>query len=171
MARVAIGIGSNDGDAPINVLDAFVQLQQLGTLTARSSLYETKAWGVRDQADFFNAAAILETNLEPHDLLRELKRIEREMGRTTTFRWGPRIIDLDILTYDDRTIEDAKLQVPHRRMHERAFVLVPLAQIDRTFAAARDRLDASQIAEVRLVSAPTALDCNLAAEVAQTKRP
>jgi len=145
VARVAIGIGSNDGDAPINVLDAFVQLQQLGTLT--------------------------ETNLEPHDLLRELKRIEREMGRTTTFRWGPRIIDLDILTYDDRTIEDAKLQVPHRRMHERAFVLVPLAQIDRTFAAARDRLDASQIAEVRLVSAPTALDCNLAAEVAQTKRP
>jgi 2-amino-4-hydroxy-6-hydroxymethyldihydropteridine diphosphokinase len=157
VARVAIGIGSNDGDARVNVLDAFVQLQQLGTLTARSSLYRTKAWGVTDQADFYNAAAILETNLEPHDLLRELKRIEREMGRTTTFRWGPRIIDLDILTYDDRTIDDAELQVPHILMNERAFVLVPLAEIDPTFAAARSRLDSDQIAEVRLVTTPTSI--------------
>jgi 2-amino-4-hydroxy-6-hydroxymethyldihydropteridine diphosphokinase len=157
VARVAIGIGSNDGDARVNVLDAFVQLQQLGTLTARSSLYRTKAWGVTDQADFYNAAAILETNLEPHDLLRELKRIEREMGRTTTFRWGPRIIDLDILTYDDRTIDDAELQVPHILMNERAFVLVPLAEIDPTFAAARSRLYTDQIAEVRLVTTPTSI--------------
>ena len=155
MARVAIGIGSNDGDARVNVLDAFVQLQQLGTLTARSSLYRSKAWGVTDQADFYNAAAILETNLEAHDLLRELKRIEREMGRTTTFRWGPRIIDLDILTYDDQTIDDAELQVPHILMNERAFVLVPLAEIDPTFAAARGRLDSAQIAEVRLVTRST----------------
>jgi 2-amino-4-hydroxy-6-hydroxymethyldihydropteridine diphosphokinase len=155
VARVAIGIGSNDGDARTNVLDAFVQLQELGTLVARSSLYRTKAWGVSDQADFYNAAAILETNLEPHDLLRELKRIEREMGRTTTFRWGPRIIDLDILTYDDQTIDDAELQVPHILMNERAFVLVPLAEIDPAFGAARDRLDAAQIAEVRPVTTPT----------------
>ena len=157
MARVAIGIGSNDGDAPNNVLDAFVRLQQLGTLSARSSLYKTKAWGVTDQADFYNAAAILETKLEPHDLLRELKRIEREMGRTTTFRWGPRIIDLDILTYDDRTIDDAELHVPHMLINERAFVLVPLAEIDPAFAVARDRLDAAHIAEVRPVTGPSRL--------------
>lgn len=157
MARVAIGIGSNDGDAPNNVLDAFVRLQQLGTLGARSSLYKTKAWGVTDQADFYNAAAILETKLEPHDLLRELKRIEREMGRTTTFRWGPRIIDLDILTYDDRTIDDVELHVPHMLINERAFVLVPLAEIDPAFAAARDRLDAAHIAEVRPVTGPTSI--------------
>lgn len=157
MARVAIGIGSNDGDAPNNVLDAFVRLQQLGTLGARSSLYKTKAWGVTDQADFYNAAAILETKLEPHDLLRELKRIEREMGRTTTFRWGPRIIDLDILTYDDRTIDDVELHVPHMLINERAFVLVPLAEIDPAFAAARDRLDAAHIAEVQPVTGPTSI--------------
>lgn len=157
MARVAIGIGSNDGDAPNNVLDAFVRLQQLGTLGARSSLYKTKAWGVTAQADFYNAAAILETKLEPHDLLRELKRIEREMGRTTTFRWGPRIIDLDILTYDDRTIDDVELHVPHMLINERAFVLVPLAEIDPAFAAARDRLDAAHIAEVRPVTGPTSI--------------
>lgn len=157
MARVAIGIGSNDGDAPNNVLDAFVRLQQLGTLGARSSLYKTKAWGVTAQADFYNAAAILETKLEPHDLLRELKRIEREMGRTTTFRWGPRIIDLDILTYDDRTIDDVELHVPHMLINERAFVLVPLAEIDPAFAAARDRLDAAHIAEVQPVTGPTSI--------------
>ena len=157
MARVAIGIGSNDGDAPNNVLDAFVRLQQLGTLGARSSLYKTKPWGVTDQADFYNAAAILETKLEPHDLLRELKRIEREMGRTTTFRWGPRIIDLDILTYDDRTIDDVELHVPHMLINERAFVLVPLAEIDPAFAAARDRLDAAHIAEVQPVTGPTSI--------------
>jgi len=157
VARVAIGIGSNDGDAPNNVLDAFVRLQQLGTLGARSSLYKTKAWGVTAQADFYNAAAILETKLEPHDLLRELKRIEREMGRTTTFRWGPRIIDLDILTYDDRTIDDVELHVPHMLINERAFVLVPLAEIDPAFAAARDRLDAAHIAEVRPVTGPTSI--------------
>ena len=157
MARVAIGIGSNDGDAPNNVLDAFVRLQQLGTLGARSSLYKTKAWGVTDQADFYNAAAILETKLEPHDLLRELKRIEREMGRTTTFRWGPRIIDLDILTYDDRTIDDVELHVPHMLINERAFVLVPLAEIDPAFAAARDRHDAAHIAEVQPVTGPTSI--------------
>jgi len=157
VARVAIGIGSNDGDAPNNVLDAFVRLQQLGTLGARSSLYKTKAWGVTAQADFYNAAAILETKLEPHDLLRELKRIEREMGRTTTFRWGPRIIDLDILTYDDRTIDDVELHVPHMLINERAFVLVPLAEIDPAFAAARDRLDAAHIAEVQPVTGPTSI--------------
>jgi len=153
VARVAIGIGSNDGDAEKNVLHAFVELQQLGTLTARSSLYRTKAWGVRDQADFSNAAAILETNLEPHDLLRELKRIEREMGRMTTFRWGPRIIDLDILTYDDRAIDDAQLHVPHALMNERAFVLVPLAEIDPSYREARDRLDPGQIADVLPIDA------------------
>lgn len=148
MARVAIGIGSNDGDAETNVRDAFVQLQSLGMLEAHSPLYRTKAWGVTDQADFYNAAAIIETNLEPHDLLRELKRIEREMGRTTTFRWGPRIIDLDILTYDDRTIAEADLQIPHALMLERAFVLVPLAEIEPTFGAMRDALPAEALAEI-----------------------
>ena len=122
MARAAIGIGSNDGDAEANVRDAFIELQSLGTLEARSSLYRTKAWGVTDQPDFYNAAAIVETNLEPHDLLRELKRIEREMGRTTTYRWGPRVIDLDILTYDDVRLDESDLQIPHALMNQRAFV-------------------------------------------------
>lgn len=151
MARVAIGIGSNDGDAETNVRDAFSALRSLGALEARSSLYRTKAWGVTDQPDFYNAAAIVETNLEPHDLLRELKRVEREMGRTTTFRWGPRVIDLDILIYDDLRLEEADLQIPHARMNERAFVLVPLAEIEPRFAAIRDGLPAASLADVVLV--------------------
>ena len=148
MARAAIGIGSNDGDAEANVRDAFIELQSLGTLEARSSLYRTKAWGVTDQPDFYNAAAIVETSLEPHDLLRELKRIEREMGRTTTYRWGPRVIDLDILTYDDVRLDESDLQIPHALMNQRAFVLVPLAEIDARFIAKRDGLPAPALAEV-----------------------
>lgn len=148
MARAAIGIGSNDGDAEANVRDAFIALQAVGTLEARSSLYRTKAWGVIDQPDFYNAAAIVETNLAPHDLLRELKRIEREMGRTTTYRWGPRVIDLDILTYDDLRLEDPDLQIPHALMNQRAFVLVPLAEIDARFTPKRDQLPVPALAEV-----------------------
>jgi 2-amino-4-hydroxy-6-hydroxymethyldihydropteridine diphosphokinase len=148
MATARIGLGSNLGAAVANVSSAFDRLSELGTVTARSSIYRTRAWGVTEQPDFFNAAALLETALPPHDLLRELKRIEREMGRVATFRWGPRVIDLDILAYDDLVLDDAQLTIPHARLRERAFALAPLAEIDDAFVAAYAALDPAARAEV-----------------------
>ena len=109
-------------------------------MTARSALYRSKAWGVTTQPDFVNAAALLETRLAPHELLRALKRLETELGRIETFRWGPRVIDLDILAYDDVALNEPGLVIPHARLFERAFVLVPLAEIDPTFGAAAEAL-------------------------------
>lgn len=139
-ALVNIGIGSNLGDPAANVKEAILNLAILGAVLKTSNLYLTKAWGVKQQADFCNAAARLETNLPPAGLLRALKQIETEMGRTETFRWGPRLIDLDILTYGDLHIADETLIIPHPHMSERAFVMVPLAEIDERFASARDEL-------------------------------
>ena len=143
MALARIGVGSNVGDAAANVHTAIDRLATLGVVTARSSLYRTKAWGVTEQPDFYNAAALLETLLVPHDLLRALKKLEGELGRVETFRWGPRVIDFDILAYDDLVLDDADLTIPHARLRERAFALAPLAEIDRSFAPLLDALDAS----------------------------
>jgi 2-amino-4-hydroxy-6-hydroxymethyldihydropteridine diphosphokinase len=151
-AVARIGIGSNVGDAAANVRTAFDRLAGLGTVTARSSLYRSKAWGVTEQPDFFNAAALLETNLAPYDLLRELKAIEGDMGRVRTYRWGPRVIDLDILAYGDLALEEPDLTIPHARLRERAFALAPLAEIDAAFAADYAALDADARAEVVRVS-------------------
>lgn len=134
MSRARIGVGSNVGDAAAHVRDAFVRLREVGTVLAESSLYRTKAWGVTDQADFYNAAAMIETTLGPYELLRALKAIEEAMGRVTTFRWGPRVIDLDILAYDDLQMNEPDLTIPHALLHERAFALAPLAEIDASFA-------------------------------------
>jgi 2-amino-4-hydroxy-6-hydroxymethyldihydropteridine diphosphokinase len=140
VTRAAIGIGSNVGDAAEHVERALVRLAELGTLAARSARYRSAPWGVTDQDPFVNAAALLDTELEPRDLLAALKRIEGEQGRVETFRWGPRVLDLDILTYGERTIDEPDLTIPHPRLHERAFALVPLADIDPRFAAQRDAL-------------------------------
>jgi 2-amino-4-hydroxy-6-hydroxymethyldihydropteridine diphosphokinase len=147
MARARIGIGSNVGDAPANVRGAFERLGTLGTVAARSSLYRTKAWGVTDQPDFWNAAALLETELSPRELMRELQALEREMGRVVTYRWGPRVIDLDILAYDDLAIDEPDLVIPHARLRERAFALAPLAEIDPSFETDLAALDPAARAE------------------------
>lgn len=141
MAVARVGIGSNVGDSAAHVRAAFVRLAELGTVTARSSLYRTKAWGVTDQPDFWNAAALLETALGPYDLLQALKALERDLGRVTTFRWGPRVIDLDILAYDNVVIAEPDLIIPHPRLRERAFALAPLAEIDAGFIADYEALD------------------------------
>jgi 2-amino-4-hydroxy-6-hydroxymethyldihydropteridine diphosphokinase len=154
MPVARIGIGSNVGDAAANVREAFARLAELGTVTARSSLYRTRAWGVTDQADFFNAAVLLETALPPYELLAALKALEAELGRVETFRWGPRVIDLDILAYDDLTLDEPRLTIPHARLRERAFALAPLAEIDPAFRPWLEALDADARAEaVRVVTA------------------
>jgi 2-amino-4-hydroxy-6-hydroxymethyldihydropteridine diphosphokinase len=148
MALAAIGIGSNVGDAAGTVRRAFVRLAELGQVVAASSLYTTPPWGVTEQDPFVNAAALLETALGPRPLLHALKRLEAEAGRVATYRWGPRVLDLDILAYGDQRVAEPDLVVPHARLHERAFALVPLAEIDPRWAAARDALPPGERAGV-----------------------
>ncbi len=143
MSLVHVGIGSNLGDPSLNVRRAIAALAEIGSLEAQSSLYRTSPWGKRDQPDFVNAVVALETTLGPRDLLERLKTLEQRLGRTPSERWGPRAIDLDILLYGDVVVDDADLTIPHRHLYKRSFVLVPLAEIDERFVAARDALPLS----------------------------
>jgi len=130
MSVAYIGIGSNLGDREFNCKQAIGFLRQKGTTVRKeSSLYETKPWGVRDQPLFLNMAIEIETDLKPFELLRTLKDIEKEMGREGTFLWGPRIIDLDILLYDNNIVDEKGLRIPHPHMQDREFVLRPLCEI------------------------------------------
>ncbi|MGD1075509.1 MAG: 2-amino-4-hydroxy-6-hydroxymethyldihydropteridine diphosphokinase [Thermodesulfovibrionales bacterium] len=125
-----IGIGSNLGNREENILRAVAFLSEAGiVIRERSSLHETEPWGIKDQPKFLNMVLEGETDKEPTKLLETLKKIERALGRTDTYRWGPRVIDLDILFYDDLVIKEPSLQIPHPRMHERDFVLKPLSEI------------------------------------------
>ncbi len=148
MALAAIGIGSNVGDAAGTVRRAFARLAELGEVVAASSLYTTPPWGVTGQEPFVNAAALVETALAPRPLLQALKRLEHEAGRVATYRWGPRVLDLDILAYGAERVDEPDLVVPHARLRERAFALVPLAQIDSRWAAERDALPPGERAGV-----------------------
>lgn len=149
----AIGIGSNAGDAVANVRWAFERLAELGDVEARSRLYRTEPWGVADQPPFVNAAALVDTALAPRELLAALRRIEAERGRVATFRWGPRVLDLDILAYAGVKLDEPDLTIPHARLHERAFALVPLAEIDLRYAPLRDALPPGERAGVVELSA------------------
>lgn len=131
MPSVFIGIGSNVGDRAGNCHGALLRISEAEgvKVVAASSLYETEPWGKTDQPGFINAAAGLETSLSPEALFELLKSIETAMGRVAAGRWGPRVIDLDILFYDEIVIKRPDLSIPHRHVHERAFVLVPLVEI------------------------------------------
>jgi len=148
MTRAAIGLGSNEGDAAAHVRHGLARLAEVGTLVARSALYHSPPWGVTEQPPFVNAAAVVETALPPRALLAALQRIEREAGRVPTYRWGPRVLDLDILTYGDEQLDEPDLTIPHARLSERAFALVPLAEIDPRFAEQRDALPPGERAAV-----------------------
>ncbi|GGD55596.1 2-amino-4-hydroxy-6-hydroxymethyldihydropteridine diphosphokinase [Pseudoxanthomonas indica] len=129
-----VGLGANLGDPAATVRAAAQRLATLddSDLLGLSRLYRTPAWGVEAQPDFINAVAGLRTSLAPLDLLARLLDIEREYGRDRTReqRWGPRTLDLDLLLYGDCVLDVAGLQLPHPRLHERAFALVPLLDLD-----------------------------------------
>jgi 2-amino-4-hydroxy-6-hydroxymethyldihydropteridine diphosphokinase len=128
--RVGLGLGANLGDPAENLRRAAVALRDAGLVfDALSSLYATPPWGVTDQPDFVNACALARTRLAPLDLLDLLKAVERALGREDTRRWGPRVIDIDLLFYDELNWRDDRLVLPHPGVLERAFVLVPLAEI------------------------------------------
>jgi 2-amino-4-hydroxy-6-hydroxymethyldihydropteridine diphosphokinase len=130
MPTVYIGIGSNLGNRVENCEHAIGLLNEYGIkATKSSSKIETEPWGVTDQPRFINMAVKAETDHEPRDLLHALKNIENEMGRSTGIRWGPRVIDLDILLYNSQIIKIPDLEIPHPGMQDRDFVLKPLAEI------------------------------------------
>jgi 2-amino-4-hydroxy-6-hydroxymethyldihydropteridine diphosphokinase len=125
-----IGAGTNVGDRRSNLAGALREIEALGSIERVSSVYESEPVGAADQPDFWNLALRLRTSLRPLDLLRELKRLEHRLGRRPTFRHGPRVIDLDVLLYDAERIHGPELEVPHPRMLERAFVLLPLVELE-----------------------------------------
>lgn len=127
-----IGLGSNLADPERQVelgLRALARLPQ-SRLLRRSRAYRSAPWGRIDQPEFVNAVAAIETGLAPRGLLDALLSIERQAGRERdTTRWGPRVLDLDVLLYGDRAFDEPGLHVPHPHLHERAFVLMPLAEV------------------------------------------
>jgi 2-amino-4-hydroxy-6-hydroxymethyldihydropteridine diphosphokinase len=126
-----LGLGANLGDLEANILSALKELSALPTikLTAVSSLYETAPVGVTDQPNFVNAVAEIETTLTPDALLETILALEKNRGRVRTQRWGPRVIDIDILLHGNVQRESPTLTLPHPRLEERDFALVPLAEI------------------------------------------
>ncbi|MGL4598476.1 MAG: 2-amino-4-hydroxy-6-hydroxymethyldihydropteridine diphosphokinase [Bacteroidia bacterium] len=133
-ANIFIGLGTNLGDRAGNLKRVIRLIEDVSGIwvIAISSCYETSAWGKIDQPDFLNQVLELKTSLKPNALLDELLRIEREMGRIRTEHWGPRIIDLDILLWDQEIVALEQLKIPHPYLHERIFVLQPLADLAGT---------------------------------------
>jgi len=145
MAEAFVALGGNVGDVRSSFDRAIAMLCDgtLVRLVARSSDYRTPPWGITDQPPFINAVVAVATSLAPHDLFARAVALERALGRDRRRErhWGPRTIDIDLLAYDDLELRDAELTLPHPRLFERAFVLVPLAEIapDRVIAGIRVR--------------------------------
>jgi 2-amino-4-hydroxy-6-hydroxymethyldihydropteridine diphosphokinase len=127
--KTLIALGTNLGDRLANLRAALRSLPPDVEPVSVSSIYETPPWGFTDQPAFLNMAVKATTRLSPESLLRKLKQLEVRLGREPGFRNGPRLIDLDILFYDTLVLDSPPLVIPHKRLHERAFVLVPLADI------------------------------------------
>lgn len=152
MPLAYISIGSNLNDPVAQVRRGVDALRIFGEVKAVSPFYRTKPWGdVNDQPDFINAVVALDTHRAPRELLASLKAEEKRLGRTPGERWGPRAIDFDILTYGDETVDEYDLRIPHPRMNERAFVLVPLADLDERYVCTRDALGADQLNTIQRV--------------------
>jgi len=166
MARVFIGLGSNLGDRAAFLRLAVRGMREIGNVVAVSSLYETTPVGYRDQPDFLNAVVALETTLPPQAVLAALRVLEVAAGRQRPFPNAPRTLDLDLVLYDEVVMQTPELTLPHPRLHERAFVLVPLAELapavrhpllGKTVADLLDALgDVSVV--VRKIASPTWAD-------------
>jgi 2-amino-4-hydroxy-6-hydroxymethyldihydropteridine diphosphokinase len=127
---IYLALGSNLGDRLANLKQAIAALPPQMEVKAKSSVYETPPWGYEDQPKFLNQVIKAKTYLDPEPLLKHLKRLEVALGRQETFPNGPRLIDMDILFYDDLVLNSSSLVIPHPRLHERGFVLLPLMDIN-----------------------------------------
>jgi 2-amino-4-hydroxy-6-hydroxymethyldihydropteridine diphosphokinase len=131
VTRAYLGLGSNLGDRLANLGEAVRLLAERGIRVTRSSrVYETDPLGGPPQPDYLNAVVEVETELDARGLLELCHGVEEAMGRERTERWGPRVIDIDVLTFGTEEIDQSGLQIPHPRIHERAFVLIPLLELD-----------------------------------------
>jgi len=130
MSLVYIALGSNIGDTEANLRKALAYMQVAGLdVVKQSSFIKTAPYGLLEQADFLNAVCLVQTDFSPQQVLQMLNTIEEKMGRVRAVHWGPRVIDLDILLYDDLVIKENNLQIPHADMLNRTFVLQPLLEI------------------------------------------
>ena len=127
---VYLALGSNLGNRVANLKQAVAALSPQMEVKAKSHVYETPPWGYEDQPKFLNQVIKVKTYLEPEPLFKHIKRLEVALGRKISFQNGPRLIDIDILFYDDLILNTASLAIPHPRLHERGFVLLPLMDID-----------------------------------------
>jgi len=141
--KAYLGIGSNIGDMAAMLDRAVAGLAATPGIrvVARSADYRTPPWGNTDQPWFLNGAVAVDTDLDPHGLLDACLSIEHELGRVREERWGPRIIDIDVLAYEGAAVDDARLVLPHRYVRERAFVLVPLAEIAPDLVIGGERVE------------------------------
>ncbi len=153
MIRTYIGVGSNLDDPVRRVRAGIAALRAVGEVVAVSSLYRTPAWGKTNQPDFINAAVALNTSRSPRDLLRALKSLERELGRIEGERWGARVIDFDILVYGNERVDEADLTIPHAHLRERAFALIPLAEIAPEYRADLDGIGEDDRAAITRIAA------------------
>jgi 2-amino-4-hydroxy-6-hydroxymethyldihydropteridine diphosphokinase len=132
-AEVFIALGTNLGDRAGNLRRAIAAIRGFASVEAISRVYETEPVGFRDQPDYWNLVVRIRTELEPQALFEALKGIEQQLGRTAAFRNAPRVIDLDIIAYDQLVLRSESLEIPHPRMNERSFVLFPLAEVAPEF--------------------------------------
>ena len=126
---VYLSLGTNIGNRAENLKQAVTSLPPQMTVKKKSKVYETPPWGYTEQESFLNQVVKVTTYLEPEPLLKHLKRLEVALGRKATFRYGPRLIDIDILFYDDLVLDSPSLTLPHPNVHERGFVLMPMMDI------------------------------------------
>jgi len=151
---VYLSLGSNIGDRFANLKQAVSSLPPQMTIKAKSKVYETQPWGYTEQDPFLNQAVKVTTYLEPEPLLKHIKRLEIALGRKETFQNGPRLIDIDILFYDDLIMDTPPLVIPHPHLHERGFVLMPLMDIAPDFLhplkkmSIREMTESSNTAEI-----------------------
>ncbi|WP_181351188.1 2-amino-4-hydroxy-6-hydroxymethyldihydropteridine diphosphokinase [Thalassobacillus sp. CUG 92003] len=140
MKHAYIALGSNIAPRDAFLADAIALLAELKTVhvVTESAVYETPPVGYEDQHDFLNMVINVQTSLSPMELLSHCQAIEQELGRKRVIKWGPRTIDLDILLFQNETVNTDRLTIPHPRMHERAFVMVPLAEIAPTVNVTED---------------------------------
>ena len=126
---VYLGLGSNLGERARNLEESLERIAELARIEKKSRIYETEPWGLKNQPNFLNQVVRVKSGLKPLELLSALKNIEKTMGRKKSVKYGPRLIDLDILFYDDLVMKTDKLTIPHPLLTQRAFVLVPLNEI------------------------------------------
>jgi 2-amino-4-hydroxy-6-hydroxymethyldihydropteridine diphosphokinase len=142
---VYLSLGTNLGNRLDNLNHALESLKEFCQVVVSSSVYETDPWGFEDQPFFYNQVVKIETVLDPIQLLREIKKMELEMGRIPTFQYGPRLIDIDILLYDKLIMNSPELTIPHPQMKSRAFVLSPLVEIAPDLVLPGEEVDAETL--------------------------